>query len=48
MLYRGIDRAPLDAPYNNCAAVSERDAIFAGWAARSERFWRCWAAIGFG
>jgi arylformamidase len=37
MLYRGMDRAQLDAAYNNGAAVPERDAIIAGWAARSER-----------
>ena len=36
MLYRGMDRAQLDAAYNNSAAVPERDAIVAGWAARSE------------
>src|SRR6266702_4510762 len=35
MLYRGMDRAQLDAAYNNSAAVPERDAIIAGWAARS-------------
>src|SRR5499427_2693154 len=35
MLYRGMDRAQLDAAYNNSAAVPERDAIVAGWAARS-------------
>ena len=27
MLYRGMDRAQLDAAYNNSAAVPERDAI---------------------
>jgi hypothetical protein len=27
MLYRGMDRAQLDAAYNNTAAVPERDAI---------------------
>ena len=37
MLYRGMDRAQLDAAYNNSAAVPERDAILAGWAARSAR-----------
>jgi len=37
MLYRGMDRAQLDAAYNNSAAVPERDAIVAGWAARSAR-----------
>src|SRR5216684_1475324 len=35
MLYRGMDRAQLDAAYNNSAAVPERDAIIAGWVARS-------------
>src|SRR3974377_1197675 len=37
MLYRGMDRAQLDAAYNNSAAVPERDAIVAGLAARSPR-----------
>src|SRR6516164_2970152 len=37
MLYRGMGRAQLDAAYNNSAAVPERDAIVAGWAARSAR-----------
>ena len=36
-LYRGMDRAQLDAAYNNGAAVKERDAIMADWAARSAR-----------
>ena len=35
MLYRGMDRAQLDAAYNNTAAVPERDVILADWAARS-------------
>src|SRR5713101_6974324 len=35
MLYRGMDRAQLDAAYNNTAAVPERDAIVAGWGTRS-------------
>ena len=35
MLFRGMDRAQLDAAYNNSAAVPERDSIIAGWAARS-------------
>jgi hypothetical protein len=35
MLYRGMDRAQLDAAYNNSAAVPDRDAIIADWAARS-------------
>jgi arylformamidase len=37
MLYRGMDRAQLDAAYNNSAAVPERDVIVADWAARSAR-----------
>ena len=37
MVYRGMDRAQLDAAYNNTAAVPERDAIVADWAARSAR-----------
>jgi arylformamidase len=37
MLYRGMDRAQLDAAYNNGAAVPERDAIIADWRARSAR-----------
>ena len=37
MLYRGMDRAQLDAAYNNTAAVRERDALFADWAVRSEK-----------
>ena len=37
MPYRGMDRAELDAAYNNTAAVPERDAIVAGWAARSAK-----------
>jgi len=32
-----MDRAELDAAYNNTAAVPERDAIVADWAARSAR-----------
>jgi len=35
MLHRGMDRAQLDAAYNNTAAVPERSAIYADWAARS-------------
>jgi arylformamidase len=35
MLYRGMDRAQLDAAYNNTAAVPERSVIVADWAARS-------------
>ena len=37
MLYRGIDRAQLDAAYNNSAAVPGRDAIVADWVARSAK-----------
>ena len=38
MLYRGMDRATLDAAYNNTAAVGQtkRDEYVAGWTARSE------------
>jgi acetyl esterase/lipase len=38
MLYRGMDRAALDAAYNNTAAVgpARRDEYVAGWAARSD------------
>jgi arylformamidase len=43
MLYHGMDRAQLDAAYNNSAAVRERDAIVAGWAARSARVRREYA-----
>jgi hypothetical protein len=43
MLYRGMDRAQLDAAYNHSAAVSERDAIVADWAARSARVRREYA-----
>jgi arylformamidase len=35
MLYRGMNRIQLDAAYNNTAAVPERGAIVADWAARS-------------
>jgi arylformamidase len=39
-LYRGMDRAALDAAYNNTAAVGQarRDAYVAGWSARSDAF----------
>ena len=43
MLYRGMDRAQLDAAYNNSAAVTERDAIVADWAAHSARVRREYA-----
>ena len=38
MAYRGMDRAALDAAYNNTAAVgiAKRDRYVAGWAARGE------------
>lgn len=38
MLYRGMDRAALDAAYNNTAAVgpARREQYVAGWAARSD------------
>jgi acetyl esterase/lipase len=38
-----MDRAQLDAAYNNSAAVTERDAIVADWAARSARVRREYA-----
>jgi arylformamidase len=43
MLYRGMDRAQLDAAYNNSAAVPGRDAIVADWAARSAKVRREYA-----
>src|SRR5262249_59808232 len=38
MIYRGMDRATLDAAYNNTAAVGlpKRDQYVAGWTARSD------------
>jgi acetyl esterase/lipase len=36
-VYRGMDRATLDAAYDNSAAVADSAAILAGWNARSER-----------
>ncbi|MEW6688535.1 MAG: alpha/beta hydrolase [Pseudomonadota bacterium] len=36
-LYRGMDRAALDAAYNNTAAVKDSAQILAGWQARSDR-----------
>ena len=36
-LYRGMDKAALDAAYNNTAAVPGSAQIVAGWQARSER-----------
>jgi acetyl esterase/lipase len=38
MLYRGMDRATLDAAYNNAAAVRNSAQIVADWQARSDRF----------
>jgi acetyl esterase/lipase len=38
MLYRGMDRAQLDAAYNNIAAVTSAPNLFADWATRSRRF----------
>ena len=38
MLYRGMDRAQLDAAYNNLAAVPSSQKLLADWAARSARF----------
>src|SRR5262245_58306200 len=39
MLYRGMDRATLDAAYNNTAAIGydARDRYVAGWATRSDK-----------
>ena len=37
MLYRGMDRAALDAAYNNAAAVKDSPRIVAEWEARSAR-----------
>jgi len=39
-MYRGMDRTQLDAAYNNSAAVPERGAIYADWAARSAKLRR--------
>lgn len=36
-MYRGMDRAALDAAYNNAAAVKESAQIVAGWETRSAR-----------
>ncbi len=36
-VYRGMDRAALDAAYNNSAAVADSAAILAGWDERSVR-----------
>ena len=37
LVYRGMDRAALDAAYNNAAAVKDSAQIVAGWEARSAR-----------
>src|SRR5262245_34371667 len=37
MLYRGMNRAQLDAAYNNSAAVPEYEALKSDWNARSAR-----------
>src|SRR5437868_10210413 len=37
-LYRGMERAALDAAYDNANAVSESAAIIEDWQARSSRF----------
>ena len=37
MVYRGMDRAALDAAYNNSAAVADSAKIVADWEARSAR-----------
>jgi arylformamidase len=36
-IYRGMDRAALDAAYNNSAAVKDSARIVAGWQARSDK-----------
>ena len=36
-MYRGMDRAALDAAYNNAAAVKDSAQIVAGWEARSAK-----------
>ena len=36
-VYRGMNRAALDAAYENSAAVSDSPALLAGWNARSDR-----------
>src|SRR5947208_10688652 len=45
MLYRGMDRAQLDAAYNNTAAVPERDGIIANWGVRSAKARREYAGL---
>ena len=35
ILYRGMDRAALDAAYNNGAAVADSAEFIAGWETRS-------------
>src|SRR5215470_10477280 len=43
-LYRGMDRAALDAAYNNTAAVglAKRDRYIAGWTARADAIRKAW------
>ena len=38
MLYRGMDRAQLDAAYDNLAAATSSAKLLADWAARSAIF----------
>ena len=38
-LYRGMDRAAIDAAYNNTKAVADFQALFAGFRARSKAFY---------
>src|SRR5262249_35408003 len=50
-MYRGMDRAELDAAYNNSAAVPQRSAIYADWNARSaalRRTGRCHLDLAYG
>jgi len=44
MIYRAMDRATLDAAYNNTAAVgvAKRDRYVAGWTSRSDALRRTW------
>lgn len=46
MLFRGMDRAALDAAYNNTAAVGlpKRDQYVGGWSARSDAVRKAWVA----
>jgi acetyl esterase/lipase len=50
-MYRSMDRAGLDAAYNNSAAVPQRGAIYADWNARSaalRRTGRCHLDLAYG